>query len=51
MFFAVLIGAFALGQAGPNVESLFTAAGAAGNIFETIDRVSAHVAILVFICW
>ena len=40
MFFSVLIGAFALGQAGPNVESLFTAAGAAGSIFETIDRVS-----------
>ena len=39
VFFAVLIGAFALGQAGPNVEGLFTAAGAAGTIFETIDRV------------
>ena len=39
VFFAVLIGAFALGQAGPNVEALFTAAGAAGTIFETIDRV------------
>lgn len=40
MFFAILIGAFALGQAGPNLEGLFTAAGAAGSIFETIDRVS-----------
>ena len=40
VFFAVLIGAFALGQAGPNMEALFTAAGAAGTIFETIDRVS-----------
>ena len=40
VFFAILIGAFALGQAGPNLEGLFTAAGAAGSIFETIDRVS-----------
>lgn len=39
VFFAVIIGAFALGQAAPNVESLLTAAGAAGEIFETIDRV------------
>ena len=42
VFFAVLIGAFALGQAGPNMEALFTAAGAAGTIFETIDRVSGR---------
>ena len=40
VFFAVLIGAFALGQAGPNMEALFTAAGAAGTIYDTIDRVS-----------
>ena len=40
VFFAVLIGAFALGQAVPNLENLATAAGAAGTIFETIDRVS-----------
>lgn len=39
VFFAVFIGAFALGQAGPNMEALFTAAGAAGTIFDTIDRV------------
>ena len=43
VFFAVLIGAFALGQAGPNMEALFTAAGAAGTIFETIDRVSGSI--------
>ncbi len=40
MFFAVLIGAFALGQAGPYMEGLVTAAGAATTIFNTIDRVS-----------
>ena len=38
-FFAVLIGAFALGQAAPNMENLLTAAGAAGSIYDTIDRV------------
>lgn len=39
VFFAVIIGAFSLGQAGPNAESLVTAAGAAGEVFEIIDRV------------
>ena len=36
----MLIGAFALGQAGPYMEKLVTAAGAATTIFNTIDRVS-----------
>ena len=44
VFFSVLIGAFSLGQAAPNVESVLTAAGAAGEVFDTIDRVSAD-------CW
>ena len=39
VFFSVIIGAFSLGQAGPNAENLITAAGAAGEVFETIDRV------------
>ena len=39
VFFAVLIGAFALGQAFPNLENLTSAAGASITIFETIDRV------------
>ena len=39
VFFAVIIGAFSLGQAGPNAEGLIVAAGAAGEVFETIDRV------------
>lgn len=39
-FFSVVIGAFSIGQAGPNLQNLFTAAGAAGTIYETIDRVS-----------
>eukprot|EP00731_Ephydatia_muelleri_P002337 Em0001g2337a len=38
-FFALIIGAFALGQAAPNMESLTTAAGASVIIYETMDRV------------
>ena len=48
VFFAVLIGAFALGQAGPNMEALFTAAGAAGTIYDTIDRVS-HLTVYILV--
>ena len=44
VFFSVLIGALSLGQAFPNLQNLFEAAGAAGTIYETIDRVSClHV--------
>ena len=50
VFFAVIIGAFSLGQAAPNAESLVTAAGAAGEIFETIDRVRNSLYILYYIC-
>ena len=42
VFFSVLIGAFSIGQAGPNLQNLFEAAGAAGTIYETIDRVSLY---------
>ena len=40
VFFAVITAAFSIGQAGPNLQNLFEAAGAAGTIYETIDRVS-----------
>ncbi len=40
VFFAALIGAFSLGRAGPDLESLLTAAGAAQEVYNTIDRVS-----------
>ncbi len=50
VFFSVLIGAFSLGQAAPNLENLLTAAGAAGAIFETIDRVRTLTAESVFVC-
>eukprot|EP00731_Ephydatia_muelleri_P002268 Em0001g2268a len=38
-FFALIIGAFSLGQAAPNMENLMTAAGASVSIYETIDRI------------
>ena len=38
VFFAVITGAFSLGQAAPNIESLLTAAGAATAVYGTIDR-------------
>lgn len=40
VFFSVLIGAFALGQAFPNLEVLLTAAGASDTILEIINRVT-----------
>ena len=39
VFFAILIGAFYIGQAGPNMLYLTEAMGAAGEIYNTIDRV------------
>jgi ABC-type multidrug transport system fused ATPase/permease subunit len=41
VFFAVIIAAFSLGQAGPNVQALSSGAGAAANIFSVIERVPA----------
>ena len=40
VFFAILIGAFVIGQAGPNLQKLVQAQAAAGAIYEIIDRVS-----------
>ena len=39
VFFAVLIGAFSLGQIAPDLQAISLARGAAYKIFETIDRV------------
>ena len=51
MFFNVLIGAFALGQAMPNLENLMSAAGASTTIFQIIDRVSLpNTAVCVCMC-
>ncbi len=47
VFFAALIGAFSLGRAGPDLEALLTAAGAAQEVYSTIDRVSLSRCILV----
>ncbi|KAM5187674.1 ATP-dependent translocase ABCB1 isoform 1-T2 [Callospermophilus lateralis] len=38
VFFAVLIGAFSIGQASPNIEALANARGAAYEIFKIIDN-------------
>ncbi|KAL2917729.1 hypothetical protein HK105_202602 [Polyrhizophydium stewartii] len=40
VFFAVIIGAFSLGNATPHIAAIGTAQGAAYHIFETIDRQS-----------
>ena len=49
-FFSVVVGAFSLGQATPNMESILTALGAAAEVFETIDRVSVCVCVCVSVC-
>ena len=40
VFFSVMMGSMALGQAGPQFAVLGTAMGAAGTLYEIIDRVS-----------
>ena len=42
IFFIVMIGTILIGRAGPNLQELFEATGAAGTIYETIDRVSLY---------
>ncbi|KAJ3261916.1 Multidrug resistance protein 1 [Chytriomyces hyalinus] len=39
-FFSIIIGAFSLGLMGPSIAALSSAQGVAGQIFDTIDRVS-----------
>ncbi|KAI8847954.1 P-loop containing nucleoside triphosphate hydrolase protein [Chytridium lagenaria] len=40
VFFSIIIGAFSLGQAGPNLAAIGSALGAARKIFSTLDRQS-----------
>ena len=40
VFFSVLIGAFSIGQASPNIEAFANARGAAYEVFKIIDNVS-----------
>lgn len=42
VFFSVMMGSMALGQAGPQFAVLGTAMGAAGALYQIIDRVSAR---------
>ncbi|CAG8491139.1 uncharacterized protein OCT59_020189 [Rhizophagus irregularis] len=39
VFFAILIGAFSVGNAAPNFSSISNARGAASNLFSVIDRI------------
>ena len=43
VFFAILIGAFSLGQAVPYLGKFVTAVGASSVVYSIIDRVSIHV--------
>ncbi|KAL3894907.1 MAG: hypothetical protein SGCHY_005001 [Lobulomycetales sp.] len=40
VFFAIIIGAFTLGNAGPSFSAIAAASGVATNVFETIERKS-----------
>jgi hypothetical protein len=40
VFFSIIFAAFSIGMAGPNMQSLAMAQGAAYEIFKTIDLVS-----------
>ena len=40
VFFCVMVGSFSLGNAAPNIGTLFGAKGAAAVVFEIIDNVS-----------
>jgi ATP-binding cassette subfamily B (MDR/TAP) protein 1 len=40
VFYSVLLGAYAIGQAGPSLEALARGQGAAAKIYATIDRKS-----------
>ena len=50
VFFAILVGAFDFGQAGPNIQNLVQALGAAGGIYEIIDRVSGLIEYTLVLC-
>ena len=43
MFFAVLIAAFSLGNAAPNIQSFGVARGAAYTIYNLIELVSSYI--------
>lgn len=40
MFICLLLGGFSIGQAAPSLQDFSVALGAAGFIYDTIDRVS-----------
>lgn len=46
VFFCVMIGAFAMGNAGPNFQYFSTARGAAHKVYSIIDQVLSYYLIL-----
>ena len=50
MFFCIVIGAFAIGTAAPNLEKVTTARAAAFVIWNLINRVIRVLVALVFYC-
>ena len=50
VFFAVLIGAFSIGQAAPNFDKLITAAGASIAIYPVLSKASPQPAKTVTTC-
>jgi len=46
VFVALLVGAFSLGQAAPSMQDFSVALGAAGFIYDTINRVSQCESVL-----
>ena len=43
MFICLLLGGFSIGQAAPSLQDFSVALGAAGFIYDTIDRVSKFI--------
>ena len=49
MFLALALGAFSFGQTTPGLQDFSVALGAAGFIYDTIDRVQCTIALCIFI--
>ena len=45
MFICLLLGGFSIGQAAPSLQDFSVALGAAGFIYDTIDRVSEFIGV------
>ena len=45
MFICLLLGGFSIGQAAPSLQDFSVALGAAGFVYDTIDRVSEFIGV------